>query len=70
MIWINKICGEKMDFNVFKILGVYGLVLIASLAFAMNKGALPWDFRLTRFNHPIGYGILLVFAIILIYWIV
>lgn len=58
-----------MDFNEYQILAFYGLILLATIAFAVNKGALPW-FNLTDKNHPSIFLVLIVFAIAIIFWII
>lgn len=58
-----------MDFNMYKILAVYGLILLATIAFAVNKGVLPW-FNLTDKNYPSVFLVLIIFTVGIIFWAV
>lgn len=58
-----------MGLNGYQILAVYGLILVATIAFAVNKGTLPW-FNLTDKNHPSIFLVLIFFVIAIIFWII
>lgn len=58
-----------MDFDIYKILAIYGLILLATIAYATNKGALPWAYRITINNYPITYLIFILCSIVVIFYI-
>lgn len=58
-----------MDFNMYKILAVYGLSLLVTVAFFVNKGPFPW-FNVTETNHPSIFLVLMILAVGLVFWII
>lgn len=60
-----------MDFNMYKILAVYGLSLLATAAFFVNKGPFPWfNVTVTETNHPSIFLVLMILAVGLVFWII
>lgn len=58
-----------MNFDIYKMLAIYGLMLLSVIAYATNKGALPWAYRMTVKNYPIIYLILIVYGIAVIFYV-